>query len=77
MEFRLKVVRRGRLGRVDPAARGRQMGVDQLLKILRGMSEEDQNTFHASHGAAWRSSMEGDTPQFCVRVEDPAVSLKF
>ena len=45
----------------------------RLLELLRGMSEEDQDTFKRNmgpHGGDDVPSMEGDNPPVGVRVED-------
>ena len=64
---------KGRFGGGSSSARG--ISPDPLLELLRGTSEEDQNTFKrnmGTHGGSDVSSVEGDNPQIGVRVEDPA-----
>ena len=66
-------VGKGRFRGGSGSARG--IGTAQLLELLRGMSEEDQNTFKRKmgpHGGDDVSSMQGDNPQVGVRVEEPA-----
>ena len=66
-------VGKGRFGGGSSSARG--ISPDPLLELLRGTSEEDQNTFKrnmGTHGGSDVSSVEGDNPQIGVRVEDPA-----
>ena len=62
--------REGRFGGGSGSARGTSPA--QLLQLLRGMSEEDQNRNMGTHRGVDVSSMEGDNPQVGVRVEDPA-----
>ena len=56
-------VGKGRFGGGSRSARG--ISPAQLLELLRGMSEENQNSL-GPHGG------EGDNPQFGVGVEDSA-----
>ena len=66
-------VGKGSFGGGSGSARG--VCPAQLLELLRGMSEEDQNTFKRNmgpHGGDDVSSVEGDNPQVGVRVEDSA-----
>ena len=52
-----------------------ELALLRLLKLLRGRSEEDQDTFKGDigpHGGDEVSSMEGDNPPVGVRVEDSA-----
>ena len=51
------------------------IGPARLLELLRGMSEEDQDTFKRDmgpHGGDDEFSVEGDYPPIGVRVEDLA-----
>ena len=69
-------VGKGRCGGGSGSARG--ISPAQLLELLRGVSEEDQNTLKRNmgpHGGDDGSSMAGDNPQVGVRVEDPAETL--
>ena len=66
-------VGKGRFGGGSGSVRG--LSPAQLLELLRGMSEEDQNTFKRNMGPQGGddvASMEGDNPQVGVRVEDLA-----
>ena len=66
-------VGKGRFCGGSGSARG--ISPAQFLELLRGMSEEDQNTFKRNmgpHGGDDVSSVEGDNPQVGVPVEDPA-----
>ena len=68
-----RMVGKGRFCGGSGFARG--ISPAQLLELLRGMSEEDQNTFKRNmgpHGGDDVSSVEGDNPQVGVPVEDPA-----
>ena len=58
-------VGRGRVGGGSGSARGTSHA--RLRELLRGKSEEDQDTF--KDGV---SSVECDNPQVGIRVEDPA-----
>ena len=65
-------VGKGRFGGGSGSARG--TSPFQLLELLRGMSEEDQNTFKRNmgpHGGDDVSSIEGDNPGG-IRVVDSA-----
>ena len=66
-------VGKGRFGGGSGSARG--ISPAQLLELLCGMSEEDQNTFKRNmgpHGGDNVSSVEVDSPRVGVRVEDRA-----
>ena len=65
--------KRRRVGRVGGGSRPSIPTPESVMKLLRGMSEENQDTFMrnlGSHGLDDVSSLEGDKPQVGVHGQD-------